>query len=76
MSSRDRDRDRERHSGDAALLVSPISDPLAERDRFAGSDPKRPLRLDQVLADPDAAEWRRLGDAADDGHATWPLLIR
>ena len=28
-----------------------------------------------VLGDPDAAEWRRLGDAADDGYATWRLLL-
>jgi len=69
-------RDRERHSGDAAFLVSLLSDPLAERDRFAGSDRKRLLRLNKVLDDPDAAEWRRLGDAADDGHATWQPLVR
>jgi hypothetical protein len=69
-------RDRERHSGDAAFLASLISDPLAERVRFVGSDRKRLLRLDQVLGDPDAAEWRRLGDAADDGYSAWRLLIR
>jgi hypothetical protein len=68
-------RDRERHSGDAAFLVSLITDPLAERDRFAGSDRKRLLRLDRVLGDPEATEWRRLGDAAGDGHATWQLLV-
>jgi hypothetical protein len=68
-------RDRERHSGDAAFLVSLVADPLAERNRFAGSDRKRLLRLNQVLDDPDAAEWRRLGEAADDGHATWRLLL-
>ncbi len=68
-------RDRERHSGDAAFLVSLITDPLAERGRFAGSDRKRLLRLDRVLGDPDATEWRRLGDAAGDGHATWQLLL-
>jgi hypothetical protein len=69
-------RDRERHSGDAAFLVSLMPDPLAERSRFAGSDRKRLQRLDRVLGDPDATEWRRLGDAADDGHATWQLLVR
>ena len=68
-------RDRERHSGDAAFLVSLMTDPLAERDRFAGSDRKRLLRLDKVLGDADATEWRRLGDAAADGHATWQLLV-
>jgi hypothetical protein len=68
-------RDRERHSGDAAFLVSLITDPLAERDRFTGSDRKRLLRLDKVLGDPDATEWRRLGDVAADGHATWQLLV-
>jgi hypothetical protein len=69
-------RDRERHSGDAAFLVSLIADPLATRDRFAGSDRKRLTRLDQVLGDPAAAEWRGLGDAAEDGYATWRLLLR
>lgn len=68
-------RDRERHSGDAAFLTGLIADPLAERDRFAGSDRKRLQRLDEVLGDPTAAEWRRLGEAADDGYATWRLLL-
>ncbi|MGY1986898.1 hypothetical protein ACI792_11790 [Blastococcus sp. SYSU DS0669] len=68
-------RDRERHSGDAAFLAGLIADPLAERDRFAGSDRKRLQRLDEVLGDPAAAEWRRLGEAADDGYATWRLLL-
>ncbi|MGY2078198.1 hypothetical protein [Blastococcus sp. SYSU DS0828] len=67
-------RDAERHSGDAAFLAGLIADPLAERNRFAGSDRKRLQRLDQVLGNPDATEWRRLGDAADDGYATWRLL--
>ncbi len=52
-----------------------MTDPLAERIRFAGSDRKRLRRLDAVLGDPDAAEWRRLGDSADDGYATWRLLL-
>jgi hypothetical protein len=68
-------RDRERHSGDAAFLVSLMSDPLAERARFAGSDRKRLLRLDAVLADPDAPEWRALGPAAADGYTAWRLLL-
>jgi hypothetical protein len=68
-------RDRERHSGDAAFLAGLIADPLAERDAFRGSDRSRLLRLDGVLGDPDATEWRRLGDAADDGYATWRLLL-
>jgi hypothetical protein len=68
-------RDRERHSGDAAFLASLITDPIAERSRFKGSDRQRLLRLDRVLADPDAVEWRQLGDAADDGYAVWRLLL-
>ncbi|WP_336031160.1 nucleotidyl transferase AbiEii/AbiGii toxin family protein [Geodermatophilus sp. FMUSA9-8] len=68
-------RDRARHSGDAAFLASLITDPLAERARFAGSDRKRLQRLDRVLGDPDAAEWRALGDTADDGYAVWRLLL-
>ena len=69
-------RDRERHSGDAAFLVSLMTDPLAERNRFAGRDRKRLLRLDKVLGDPDVTEWRRLGDAADDGYSAWRSLVR
>ncbi|MGY1836186.1 hypothetical protein ACI79P_13840 [Blastococcus sp. SYSU DS0510] len=68
-------RDRERHSGDAAFMAGLIPDPLAERERFAGSDRTRLRRLDEVLGNPDAAEWRRLGNAADDGYATWRLLL-
>jgi hypothetical protein len=45
-------RDRERHSQDAALLASLISDPIAERRRFRGSDRKRLLKLHTALADP------------------------
>jgi len=67
-------RDRERHSGDAAFLASLIADPLAARSRFAGSDRKRLLKLNTVLGNPDATEWRQLGDVADDGYATWRLL--
>jgi len=68
-------RDPERHSGDAAFLTSLISDPVAERSAFAGSDRKRLLLLDKVLGDPDAAEWRRLGEAAGDAYTTWRLLL-
>jgi len=68
-------RDRGRHSGDAAFLASLMTDPLGERNRFAGSDRRRLQRLDSVLGNPDAAEWRALGDAAADGHASWRLLI-
>jgi predicted nucleotidyltransferase len=68
-------RDPERHSADAAFLTSLISDPLAERGSFAGSDRKRLLRLDKVLGDPDAVEWRRLGEAAGDSYTTWRLLL-
>lgn len=68
-------RDRERHSGDAAFLTSLISDPIAERARFKGSDRKRLRLLDEALGDPDAAEWRRLGTQAADGHAAWRMLL-
>lgn len=68
-------RDRERHSGDAAFLVSLIGDPIAERGRFAGSDRKRLLRLDDVLADSSALEWRTLGSRAPDAYTTWRLLL-
>jgi hypothetical protein len=67
-------RDPERHSGDA-FLTSLISDPVAERGSLAGSDRKRLLRLDKVLGDPDAVEWRRLGETAGDAYTTWPLLL-
>jgi len=52
-----------------------MTDPLAERARFRGSDRKRLTRLDAVLGDPDAVEWRVLGEAAADGHAAWQLLV-
>lgn len=68
-------RDRERHSGDAALLCSLITDPLQVRTSFAGSDGRRLRALDRALGDPDAAEWAALGDHADDGYATWRLLL-
>lgn len=68
-------RDRQRHSGDAAFLAGLIADPLAERQRFAGSDRSRLLRLDRALGDPDASEWRSLGPAGADGFAVWQLLV-
>ncbi|MGY1827034.1 hypothetical protein [Blastococcus sp. SYSU DS0541] len=40
----------------ASQDVDVLADPLAERDRFAGSDRKRLQRLDEVLGDPAAAE--------------------
>ena len=60
---------------DAAFLASLITDPIAERHRFKGSDRKRLRLVDTVLADPDGEEWRRLGEHADDGYATWRLLL-
>jgi hypothetical protein len=68
-------RDRERHSGDAAFLAGLMTDPLAERARFVGSDRKRLLRLDEVLGDRAAPEWRALGPAGVDAHAVWQLLV-
>jgi hypothetical protein len=69
-------RDRERHSGDAAFLVSLISDPLAERDRFAGSDRKRLLQLTRcstTRTPPSGAGSATLPPTAT---ATWQLLVR
>jgi predicted nucleotidyltransferase len=68
-------RDRERHSGDAAFLASLITDPLAMRSQFAGSDRRRLLKLNMVLGDPDATEWRQLGEMAGDGYAIWRLVL-
>lgn len=69
-------RDPERHSGDAAFLVSLMSDPLAERARFAGSDRRRLLRLNSRLGDRSAPEWRALGEHGADGYAAWTLLTQ
>lgn len=68
-------RDRERHSEDAAFPTRLISDPLAERERFAGSDRGRLLRLDEVLGGPRAEEWRAPGRTAPDAITTWRLLL-
>jgi hypothetical protein len=52
-------RDKERHLLDAALLLSVIDDPYAERGRLAGSDRSRIAALVRALPD-DAREWRSL----------------
>jgi predicted nucleotidyltransferase len=68
-------RDRERHSHDAALLTSLITDPIAERRRFRGSDRKRLLKLHAALADPHDPAWTDLGERGPDAHTTWQILI-
>ncbi|HWC23866.1 MAG TPA: hypothetical protein VG502_16340 [Flexivirga sp.] len=52
-------RDKRRHLADAAVLLSVIEDPYAERATLAGSDRSRLLTLRRALPD-DAAEWRVL----------------
>ena len=52
-------RDPQRHVQDAALLLSVIDDPYAEREGFTGSDKARIQTLVRALPD-DAREWRVL----------------
>lgn len=68
-------RDRDRHAYDAAFLSGLIEDPRAVRGTFKGSDRKRLLALDRVIGDRDHPAWQALGEAADDSHITWRLLV-
>jgi hypothetical protein len=52
-------RDKERHLQDAALLLSVIEDPYAEREHFAGSDRARLAALAKAIPD-NARAWRAL----------------
>lgn len=68
-------RDRERHLADAALLLACVHDPYAERARFAGSDRRRLLALQQALPD-DHPAWLRLPAGwRRDAQATLRLLL-
>ena len=67
-------RDAERHLHDAALLLSVIEDPYAEREQFAGSDKARVAILASAMPD-EARVWRALpGDRRSDGQAALRIL--
>lgn len=67
-------RDKERHLQDAALLLSVIEDPYAEREQFAGSDKLRLTALARAMPD-DARAWRALpADRRSDGQAALRIL--
>jgi len=67
-------RDKERHLQDAALLLSVIEDPYAEREQFAGSDRLRLTALARAMPD-DARAWRALpADRRFDGQAALRIL--
>lgn len=67
-------RDRERHLQDAALLLCCLTDPYAERERFAGSDKQRVQILVRNLPD-DAPAWRVVPDEhRRNGQAALRLL--
>jgi hypothetical protein len=68
-------RDRDRHAEDAEFLTSLIVDPLAEIERFKGSDGKRLCALDKALGSTDAHAWRQLGPAAADAYTSWRILV-
>jgi predicted nucleotidyltransferase len=68
-------RDPERHLQDAALLVSLVDDPLAEREALKGSDRKRLNKLNKALGDEGAEHWEMLGGRANDAFTKWQLLI-
>ncbi|MEU0267489.1 hypothetical protein [Nocardioides sp. NPDC006303] len=67
-------RDKERHLQDAALLLSVIEDPYAEREHFAGSDRARLAALAKAMPD-NARAWRALpADRQTDGQAALRIL--
>lgn len=67
-------RDKERHLQDAALLLSVIEDPYAERAQFGGSDRARLLTLVRALPD-DAREWQSLpAERRSNGQAALRIL--
>ncbi|MBZ2195571.1 hypothetical protein [Occultella gossypii] len=67
-------RDKERHLQDAALLLSVIEDPYAERDQFAGSDKARLAVLAKAMPD-SARPWRALSaDRRADGQVALRIL--
>jgi hypothetical protein len=67
-------RDKERHLQDAALLLSVIEDPYAEREQFAGSDRLRLTALARAMPD-DARAWMALpADGRSDGQAALRIL--
>lgn len=67
-------RDNERHLQDAALLLSVIEDPYAEREHFAGSDKARLAALGKAMSD-NARAWRALPtDRQAEGQAALRIL--
>lgn len=67
-------RDEERHLQDAALLLSVIDDPYAERRQFAGSDRARLAALAKALPD-SARAWSALpADRKTDGQTALRIL--
>lgn len=69
-------RDKERHLQDAAMLLSVIEDPYAERERFAGSDKVRLAALARAMPE-NARAWRSLAaDRRFDGQAALRILAR
>lgn len=67
-------RDKERHLQDAALLLSVIEDPYAEREHFAGSDRARLAALEKAMPD-NARAWRALpADRQTDGQTALRIL--
>ncbi|MBB3089895.1 hypothetical protein [Nocardioides albus] len=67
-------RDNERHLQDAALLLSVIEDPYAEREHFAGSDKARLAALATAIPD-NARVWTALSaDRRAEGQAALRIL--
>lgn len=54
-------RDRRRHLDDAVVLTCTVSNPLADRERMIGNDPKRVRALWSVLQDRDHPSWILVG---------------
>ncbi|MEX3755965.1 hypothetical protein ABFW00_08965 [Mycobacteroides abscessus] len=67
-------RDRERHLDDAAVLACTMNNPVTERERMGGSDPRRVRGLWKVLSDLNHKSWNIVGDRAGRGHAALRVL--
>ncbi len=68
-------RDRERHVDDAAILACALTDPVADRNRMAGSDHKRIAALWSVLRNLDHRSWIATGTDSRRGHAALRVLV-
>ncbi len=67
-------RDRSRHLDDAAMLSCAVSNPVGDRTRMTGNDPKRIRALWNVLQDLDHHSWLAVEAHARRGHSALRVL--